>query len=60
MSYNEVELFKSIEELYTVVRRTRDRVYDVHRLIQVDYDTISKIFWTGNGGLLDVEFVPST
>lgn len=56
MSYNEVELFKSIEELSTVFRKTRDRVYDVHRLIRVDYDTVSKIFWTDDGGFLDNEY----
>ena len=56
MSYNEVELFESIEELSTVFRKTRDRVYDVHRLIRVDYDTVSKIFWTDDGGFLDNEY----
>ena len=56
MSYNEVELFKSIEELSTVFRKTRDRVYDVYRLIRVDYDTVSKIFWTDDGGFLDNEY----
>lgn len=56
MSYNEVELFKSIEELSTIFRKTRDRVYDVHRLIRVDYDTVSKIFWTDDGGFLDNEY----
>ena len=56
MSYDEVELFKSIEELSTVFRKTGDKVYDVHRLIQVDYDTVRKIFWTDDGRFLDNEY----
>lgn len=56
MSYNQVELLKSIEELSIVIRKTRDRVYDIHRLIRVDYDTVSKIFWTDDSGLLDMEY----
>lgn len=56
MSYSEVELFNSIKELSIVIRKTRDRVYDVHRLIRVDYDTVSKIFWTEDSGLLDMEY----
>lgn len=56
MSYNEVELLRSIEELSAVLKQTRARLYDGSRLIRVDYDTISKIFWTNDGGFLDSEY----
>ena len=56
MSYNEVELLKSIEELSAVLKRTRERLYDGSRLIRIDYDTVSKIFWTDDCGFLDSEY----
>lgn len=56
MSYNEVELLKSIEELATVIRQTRTRLLTASDLVDIDYDTISKIFWTDDGGFLDSEY----
>lgn len=56
MSYHEEELLKSIEELATAMRRTRTRLLTASDLIDVDYDTISKIFWTDDGGFLDGEY----
>lgn len=56
MNYKEDKLFKSLEELSSALKEVRARLYDGSRLIRVDYDTISKIFWTDDGGFLDSEY----
>lgn len=56
MSYNEDGLLNSLEELSLALKEVRARLYDGSRLIRVDYDTISKIFWTDDGGFLDSEY----
>lgn len=56
MNYKEDKLFKSLEELSSALKEVRARLYDGSRLIRVDYDIISKIFWTDDGGFLDSEY----
>lgn len=56
MSYNEDGLLNSLEELSLALKEVRARLYDGSRLIRVDYDTISKIFWADDGGFLDSEY----